>query len=124
MNSIEFKSLILDDAPMERASFDVGAGEFKLEVDTEDDKRVTLLFKRVMGMRFTPSVCFDRRSLYVEGCYIKTVIRIDNSQWIKEVNKAEEEASEPITKDVNHYVIPSDDGVWEILASKCGIKEC
>lgn len=123
MNLIEFKSLILDDAPMERASFDTKTGEFKLEVDTEDDKRVTLLFKRVMGIRFIPSVCFDRRPLYIEGRYIKTVIRIDNSSWIQEINRAEEEASEPITKEVNHYVIPSDDGVWEVVAKKCGMKE-
>ncbi|MDY0093177.1 MAG: hypothetical protein RBT80_10820 [Candidatus Vecturithrix sp.] len=123
MNIIEFSSFILDDAPCEKAYFDSETREFRLEVDTENEQRVHLVFKRIFGIRFIPSVCYDRRSLYIGGHYVKTVVRIEPSQWILEIHRAEAEASEPITEGLIHYVIPSDDGVWEIVAKGCAIKE-
>lgn len=119
MVRVVFEELVVDSAPMERFRFDASPPTGVLEVDTEDDERVSIVFEGVVGFRYVPSACFDRRTIYVEGEYRPTVLLVEPSEWVREVVSAHEAQGEPLGSPLHHYVVPSDDGVWELLAVRC-----
>ena len=111
-----FEDLILDDAPMERFSFDGGTKRLKLAIDDDTGKTHHFCFEGVTGFRYHPTVCFDRRRIFVDGVYRKTILKEEDSEWIKELNHAEKEQLEPVSCSLGHYIFPSDEGVYELLA--------
>ncbi|WP_147449063.1 hypothetical protein [Corallococcus terminator] len=90
-----------------------------MELDTFNGPRVLLVFRAVVGHRYVPSVLVDRSALYVQGDYRKSVLRVEPSDWCTEVVTAAKQEGAPILGELRHYVVPSDDGVWELLAKDC-----
>ena len=108
--------IIFDDAPLERFIYSAKNSTVIFEADTEDEARITLTFIGVISFKFTPSFCFDRSKIYTNDGYNKSLLHVKESVWIEEINKAKVEYGEFKDNDLKHYLIPSDDGIWEIAA--------
>ena len=120
-NKIVFENIILDDAPLEKIMFDASTGNLIFEADLENEQRISFIFKTIRGMKQSPSLLFDRAKHYINNEYKKTVIQIHDSDWIVKIKEAELSEGERISNKLEHYLIPSDDWVWEILANDCQI---
>jgi hypothetical protein len=110
------KSLVIDDVPMEKVEFQSGSRVLRMSLEKEGGIPVVLVFRKVASFRFVPSVMYDRRNLFVEGEYIRSVLAIKGSEWLSDLLCQAAESSEPISHELCHFVVPSDEGVWEILA--------
>ena len=116
MISIVFKDFVLDDAPMERFVFSGGGNRIELSVDDDNGRRHSFRFEGVSAFKYHPSDCFDRDPFYVGGIYRKTILLLKESEWVVELNRRESEQLEPVSNNLNHYLMPSDEGVYELLA--------
>lgn len=116
---IVYRGLLLGDVPMERVEFDPCSKSVIFELDLENEDRFRVSFEPVAGLRLTPSACFDRRSLYVDGSYQRTILETTKSPWIDALHAGERASREPVSARIKHFLIPSDEGVWEILAERC-----
>ncbi len=114
------KMLIIDDVPMEMVLFDSGTKLLKMTLEKESSEPATVWFQTVVAFRYEPSVMVDRRQLYVDGEYIRSVLLMEGSSWLVELRAKAAEQSESLPSHLQHFVIPSDDGVWEILAETFG----
>ena len=114
MTRVVIDNIELDDAPMERVQFTSGEGAASLLADLVDGHRIAIYFVGVRAFRFAP--LFDRRFLSVDGHYRRTVVEIMDSPWIADLRSLHEKAQETLPSELHHYVVPSDDGVWEFLA--------
>jgi hypothetical protein len=114
-----YSDLEIDDVPRELVRYDGYRQVATIELDDVDEVRRGFTFSDVVGLRLVPSPCFDRRRIFVDGSYVSTILVENGSEWIAEINAAERRAGEPETRDVAHFIVPSDAGVWEILAKQC-----
>ncbi|WP_044889903.1 hypothetical protein [Myxococcus hansupus] len=115
--------LEIDDAPMEEVTFSAQGGRAQMAVDTADGRRVSLEFRGAVAMRMVPSVLVDRDQLRVDGRYRRCVLISDDSEWLRQLISASVHAKEPIDGALVHFIVPSDDWVWELLARDCCLVE-
>ena len=114
-----FQDVVLDDAPVESYVFDASSGSARLDVDLADERRASFIFEGVIGVRQVPSVEFDRRRLYIDGVYCRSVVEVQDSEWIATIVTAAKAQGGPVPTKIQHYIVPSDDWVWEIVARDC-----
>jgi hypothetical protein len=114
-----FQDVVLDDAPVESYAFSAHSTSARLEMDLADEQRASFVFDGVVGARQVPSVEFDRGRLYVDGSYCRSVVEVQDSEWIAQILSAARERGEPARSNMRHYIVPSDDWVWEIIARDC-----
>ncbi|MGK5086228.1 hypothetical protein WDW86_01615 [Bdellovibrionota bacterium FG-2] len=114
-----FEGTNFDDTPQEFASFDSNHKVLRFDVDTRDDGRKTLEFSEAIGFQYQPSAMVDRSEYFVGGEYVNTVLEVEGSDWIASLHSFQERLMEPISTSIRHFILLSDDGVWQILASNC-----
>ncbi|WP_147443881.1 hypothetical protein [Corallococcus sicarius] len=113
------EDLEFDDAPMEEVVFSSSSGGVRMRLDLHAGGSVGLEFRGVRAMRMVPSVFIDRNRLRVNGVYRRSVLVLERSEWLGDLVRASVSAGEPVSCRLSHYVVPSDDWVWELLASDC-----
>ena len=119
MISLPYDDLRLDDAPREVVRVDAAANRMVIELDDEVDARWRVTFAGVKAVRYVPSVLVDRRRLFVGSSYVKSILVEAPSPWIAELHHAEDRDGEAPSQGLHHYIVPSDEGVWELLARAC-----
>ena len=116
-----YSDLLLDDVAVERVSYDPLKAALKLTLGLENDKIVVVSFSSVIGLRMSPSICFDWSLILFQGSNVRTLFEVIDSEWITEIHAAEEVNMEPRSKELRHFLVPGSDSVWEILAGSCAI---
>ena len=115
---VVYRDLVLGDVPMSASSLIHVLNQFFSNLISKT--RIGFASPQpVVGLRLTPSVCFDRHSLYVDGSYQRTILETTKSPWIDALHAGERASREQVSERIKHFLIPSDDGVWEILAERC-----
>lgn len=116
-----YDDIEFDDAPMECMRFFSARRAADLEIDTARGGRVVFEFSSVVAIRFAPM--FDRRPIMVDGSYRRTLLVDDGSQWLSALRDSYAAAEESAPGSLEHYLVPSDDGVWEIVARGVRVSE-
>ncbi|EYF04996.1 hypothetical protein [Chondromyces apiculatus] len=114
MNSIVFPGLDLDDTPMEEFRYLAHWCFAMLTLDTSDGSRVELLFTGTLAHRFQPAPV--REHLRIDGAYPRTLMRRERSPWMAALARKLDRTGDVLPQGLKHYVVPTNDGVWECLA--------
>jgi hypothetical protein len=114
-----FADVTLDSVPMERFAFAAATKRAVLTVDTNTHQRAKVIFKGVMGFRFTPTPLSYWITAPTDRPLARSILEDTDSAWIKELHSCQRRHHEAISHEVRHFLIPADDGLWEILAHSC-----
>ena len=119
-------SLVFDvewrSVPSEKVCYDGVNETLHISLAEETDEFVNLSFVRVCGIRLTHTDCIDREMFFFDGFYHKALIQDMNSSWVAQVLPALQEQSRELIE-LKHYLLPSDKGVWEFLATSVTLSE-
>jgi hypothetical protein len=92
----------------------------RIECEDEEGERRSIVFQGACALEYGPLL--DRTMLFVDGVYQRTVVGWSESPWLAKTLRALlEDGKAP--EILNHYLMPSDDGVWQVIARACALSK-
>ena len=116
-----FQDFQIDTVPMEKVIFE--EGKFCVYLDDVNEKRHKVVFSPYQAIKITAIDCMSAQEFYNEYCYRdgiyhRHILKIENSDWISELNRNFKDA-DPRSNFMfksNHYVLPLYEEIIEVVA--------
>ena len=121
MNIIVFKKEFeIHTTPLEKIFSDPYS--ISIEVDDINETRHRLIFKPYVAYRVTSIDCVSSKDFYNDYCfrdgrYHRHILKVENSEWINDLKSKTGKLNGSFLNQVNHYVLPLQDIVIEVLAN-------
>ncbi|NDI36663.1 hypothetical protein [Chengkuizengella sediminis] len=89
-----------------------------VEFDDVDENRWRISFNPCQGFKMTTIDCIDTKLLLVDGKRPCSLLKVNNSRWIKELKNVlkQKDHTANFMDESNHYIFPFQDNIIEVAA--------